>query len=68
MYMTYTYILCILIYDDFMDIYLHMYVTNTYDKFYIYVIINESFYNMARYKNILLIFTSMYVINKYVQY
>ena len=49
-----------------MNMYSYMYVTNKYDQFYVYVIINESLYNLARYKNILLIFIFLYVINIYI--
>ena len=40
-----------------------MYVTNAYDQVYTYIIVNESLYNLAPHKNILLIFTFMYVTN-----
>ena len=46
-----------------MDMSSYKYVTNKYDQVYVYVIINESLYNLARHKNILLIFTFMYVTN-----
>ena len=49
-----------------MDMYTFMYVTNTYDQFYVYVIINESVYNLARHKHILLILTFMNITNMYI--
>ena len=44
-----------------------MYVTNIYDQFYVYIIINELMYNLARHKNIMFMYTFMYVTNIYVQ-
>ena len=46
-----------------METYSYMYVTTTYDQFYVYIITNESLYNLADHKNIFLIFPSMYVTN-----
>ena len=34
-----------------MNMYLYMYVTNTYDQVYVYVIINESLYILAHHKD-----------------
>ena len=44
-----------------------MYVTNTYDQLYVYIIINEIMYNLARHKNIMFIYAFMYVTNIYVK-
>ena len=46
--------------------YLYMYVTNTYDQVYVYIVINDSMYNLARHKNIVLMYAFMYVTNMYV--
>ena len=46
-----------------MNMYLYMHVTYIYDQFYVYIVVNESLYNLVRHKNILLIFTFMYVTN-----
>ena len=49
-----------------MDMFSYMCVTNTYDQVYVYIILNESLYNLASHKKNLLIFTSMYVTNVYI--
>ena len=43
-----------------------MYVTNIYDQVYVYININESIYNLARLKNIMLMYAFMYETNIYI--
>ena len=51
-----------------MNMYSYMYVISTYDQVYVYVVINESIFNLARHKNNMLMCAFMYVTCTYIMF